>query len=307
MLLRLIILLLTLPAIAHGDAENRAVLEHVEVELVVGHESVKPGSESFVGLLFKLDPGWHVYWKNPGDSGEPPSVKWSVPGGVSVGEFRWPAPHKILMGPIVTFGYENEVLLSAPLVIASDFQGDAIEIKAAATWLVCADVCLGQEVELVLSLPVRPDEMVPTAASESPSLTQIPKPASADGGAILRKGGLIELALDPDVFRPGPKYTFFPDEDVVELAKLTEQRMPTFTAPRSPTRTEPIERISGVMVMTNAEGRHAFWFDVPVQDHENLVTTTFGKRWEDYWWIVLPLGALAIPAIFRATRSKKRT
>ena len=84
MLLRLTTFLLALTVVARADGESLAVLEHVEVELVAGHESVQPGSESFVGLLFKLDPGWHVYWKNPGDSGEPPTLV-----GADVGRRAW--------------------------------------------------------------------------------------------------------------------------------------------------------------------------------------------------------------------------
>ena len=307
MLPRFIIPLLLLAPLAGAEDESSAFREHVQVELVAGHESVQPGAATFVGLLFKLDLAWHIYWKNPGDSGEPPSVKWTVPDGVIVGDFLWPAPKRIEADGMVTFGYEGEVLLSAPLAIASDFEGDTVEIKAAATWLVCADVCLGQEAELVLSIPVSAGEMQKSAAADAPSLAQIPRPANADGVAVIHKGGIVEVTLDPEVFRPGPKYLFFPDEDIVELAKLTEQNVPKFTAPRSPTRTEPIERVTGVMVRTNADGRQAYWFDVGVHDREAIMKNPVQERWEDYWWLALLLGGATVLGFLYAAKSRKRT
>ncbi len=63
-----------------------------------------------VGLYFKLEPGWHIYWKNPGDAGEPPHIQWTLPKGITVGPMQFPAPKRLPLGPLMDFGYEDEVL-----------------------------------------------------------------------------------------------------------------------------------------------------------------------------------------------------
>ena len=73
-----------------------------------------------MGLLFDLEPGWHVYWTNAGDSGEPPAVKWTLPAGVTVGPLQFPAPKRLPLGPLMDFGYETQVLFPAELHVAGD-------------------------------------------------------------------------------------------------------------------------------------------------------------------------------------------
>src|SRR5262245_34862565 len=86
-----------------------------EVQLVAERLPVQPDRPFRVGLRFRMQPGWHVYWKNPGDSGTPPSVEWTVPAGWSAGEIEWPTPRRIFAGPFVSFGYEGEIVLPVPV------------------------------------------------------------------------------------------------------------------------------------------------------------------------------------------------
>jgi thiol:disulfide interchange protein len=128
---------------------------HVRVELVAESAAVAPSSELSVGLRFVLEDGWHVYWQNPGDSGEEPRIAWTVPAGFAVGPLEWPAPERIPVGPLANYGYEHEVLLPARVHVPADLAGAAsVAIGGRASWLVCdADECIPGAATLALELP----------------------------------------------------------------------------------------------------------------------------------------------------------
>src|SRR5687767_1440194 len=85
--------------------------EHVEAELVAASTAATPGKTLNAALRLKMIPHWHTYWRNPGDSGEPTALEWKLPPGFSAGGILWPAPQRLPAGPLLNFGYENEVLL----------------------------------------------------------------------------------------------------------------------------------------------------------------------------------------------------
>src|SRR5208283_3320920 len=68
---------------------------HVHVQLAIPQDQLYPGGANAAGLYFKLEPGWHVYWKNAGDAGEPPQIKWTLPEGVTAGPMQFPAPERL--------------------------------------------------------------------------------------------------------------------------------------------------------------------------------------------------------------------
>jgi DsbC/DsbD-like thiol-disulfide interchange protein len=84
------------------------------VDLVSEVRSVAPGTTFWVGVRQRIDPGWHTYWVNAGDSGEPMTIDWQLPSGVSAGPVAWPHPHRIPVGPAMSFGYTDEVVLPVP-------------------------------------------------------------------------------------------------------------------------------------------------------------------------------------------------
>ena len=100
------------------------------------------------GLYFKLEPGWHVYWKNAGDSGEPPSIHWTLPAGITAGPMQFPAPKRLPLGPLMDFGYENEVLFPIQLQVADTVKDGAAALDAKVDWLVCREVCIPGKAEL---------------------------------------------------------------------------------------------------------------------------------------------------------------
>ncbi len=121
-----------------------ATAPHLMVQLEVPPTVIYPGQSFTAGLYFKLDPGWHIYWTNAGDSGEPPHIKWALPEGISTGAMQFPAPKRLPLGPLMDFGYENEVLFPIPIEVDPTFKptSDPTILRAKINWLVCREVCI---------------------------------------------------------------------------------------------------------------------------------------------------------------------
>jgi thiol:disulfide interchange protein/DsbC/DsbD-like thiol-disulfide interchange protein len=129
--------------------------QHLTVELLPLQASIQPGGNEQVGLHFTLDKGWHVYWVNAGDSGEPPSIKWTLPAGITAGAMQFPAPRRLPLGPLMDFGYEDEVLFPMTLSAASTLQAPSTaKLSAHVNWLVCREVCIPGKTDLALPLQV---------------------------------------------------------------------------------------------------------------------------------------------------------
>src|SRR3979411_2845751 len=118
--------------------------EHVEAELVTDKSAAQPGKPLLVGLKLRMEPQWHTYWKNPGDSGLPTKIQWVLPAGWKAGPIQWPYPHPLPVGPLMNYGYEDEVVLLSQRTPPAAASG-AIPIKARAEWLVCKDVCIPEK------------------------------------------------------------------------------------------------------------------------------------------------------------------
>jgi thiol:disulfide interchange protein DsbD len=133
--------------------------EQVRAELVAhAPDGVGAGKPLWLGLQLAHQPHWHTYWKNPGDSGLPTTLQWTLPAGVSAGDIDWPTPKRIPIGNLANFGYEETVLLPVAFTVTPAFQPPAsgeLEIRLAASWLVCRLECIPQEGTFMLRVPVR--------------------------------------------------------------------------------------------------------------------------------------------------------
>src|SRR5207247_8557096 len=110
----------------------------VKVELLADTNAVVPGNPFSVGLLLRMAPGWHTYWKFPGDAGLPTELKWKLPQGWKVGEIQWPIPLKTIdPGDIQTYGYQDEVLLMQEITPPASIGASTVKISADANCLVC--------------------------------------------------------------------------------------------------------------------------------------------------------------------------
>ena len=215
-------LTMALPA---ASQQAPAPTRHVATSLVADHQGIAPGETIQVALRQQIQPHWHTYWRNSGDSGQPTEIKWTLPTGWQAGPFIWAPPQKIAVGPLMNYGYEGEVLLPMTLTApASAKVGGKVTLAAKVQLLVCADVCVPEDSNLVLTLPV-------TAASApadpkwgpaiAAALTAAPKPAGfaavfqsrPAGVALAVTGAAIKGADLADAY-------FFPfDSTVIDHAK----------------------------------------------------------------------------------------
>jgi thiol:disulfide interchange protein DsbD len=133
-----------------GDGES--VEPRAEATLVAATTAAVRGGVTTVGVRFTLGPGTHLYWRNPGDAGMAPSLKWTLPEGVTAGEPGWPAPRRFESGGIVAYGYGEEFLLPVEIRVAAECTAKSLPLKVDVSWLACTDICIAGEATLSLDL-----------------------------------------------------------------------------------------------------------------------------------------------------------
>ncbi len=141
-----------------GNEFNTTAVQapHLSVQLISARDGVHPGGSLQAGLYFKLDKGWHVYWSNAGDAGEPPKIKWTLPDGLTADPLQFPAPQRLPLGPLMDYGYEGEVVFPILLHAADSLKpGTQVEAAAKVNWLVCSEKCIPGKAELTLPISVQ--------------------------------------------------------------------------------------------------------------------------------------------------------
>src|SRR5579884_246630 len=192
-------------------AQTAGGAAHTRLELVSDRALAVPGQRLWLGLHFQLDRGWHLYWLNPGDSGEPPRVQWSVPTGWRIGPLRWPLPERLQQGNIVNFGYEGDVLLAAPLDVPASARPPGADISANVHWLVCREVCLPERARVSLHLPVGRPFARPSAAMSLFARARARWPQSMPASWRTRLTvSQHTLTLEVRIGRPASTAEFFP-------------------------------------------------------------------------------------------------
>jgi thiol:disulfide interchange protein len=127
----------------------------VRVELLSEVRAIAPGETFWVALHQRITPGWHTYWMNPGDSGEPPRIEWALPAGFTAGDIAWPYPERIPVGPAMSFGYSDEVVLPVPMTAPATLTpGTRVTLRGQASWIVCEKTCIPEEAPIALTMPL---------------------------------------------------------------------------------------------------------------------------------------------------------
>lgn len=214
-------------AIAQNGAQTVVTTEQVRAELMAyAPDGVGAGKPVWVGLQVKHQPDWHTYWKNPGDSGLPVSLNWTLPAGVQAGEIVWPLPSRIPVGNLVNYGYGDVALLPVPLTITPDFKpgfSDALEVKLQASWLVCKTECVPQDGTFNLKLPLKGSTALNAGQFEAAFKAQ---PKAVDGrSSFAIEAGNLAVTVDglPGALQ-GKTLEFFPETpEVIENAAAWQQ------------------------------------------------------------------------------------
>src|SRR6266581_2625925 len=198
----------------HGLAQSYQGKQLVRAELLADTTAIVPGKPFTVGLVLRMAPGWHTYWKFSGDAGLPTEMKWKLPPGWKVGDIQWPIPLKTIdPGDIETYGYENEVLLLQEITPPSKLEGSSAKLSTEANWLVCEKICIPGSATLQLDLPV--------ASTSQPANTDVfaryrrllpqnlagPDVARADWSRV---GSDLRLKIASETLAKYPAVDFFP-------------------------------------------------------------------------------------------------
>ena len=198
----------------YGLAQTYQGKELVRPELLADTSAIVPGKPFTVGLLLRMAPHWHTYWKFSGDAGLPTELKWKLPPGWKIGDIQWPIPLKTVdPGDIETYGYENEVLLMQEITPSSKLADSSVKLSTEASWLVCEKICIPGGATLQLDFPV--------ASTSQPANTDVfaryrrllpqnfpgPNVARADWS---RAGTDLRLKITGETLAKYPALDFFP-------------------------------------------------------------------------------------------------
>jgi DsbC/DsbD-like thiol-disulfide interchange protein len=253
-----------------GNAALAASIPHGTVELVAENSWIAPGQSSTLGLHFKMERGWHIYWVNPGDSGEPPRIAWQLPRGVTAGEIQWPAPHKMGASTIVNYVYDGDVVLLIPLRAAISLAPTSqAKLGAMVRFLICSDqMCVPGKAQLSVELPVKsqpPATDGSLLAMFAAARSRLPQSAPAKWKVSAREGKdsiVIDLAAGHGISQ---SYFYPLAESQIDNAApqgfLATASGARITLHKSDQLVNHISRLKGVLVLESGE---AYTLDVPV-------------------------------------------
>lgn len=249
---------------APGEAAPPAVADLVKAELAAETASAAPGGTLWLDVHLDIVPGWHVYWRNPGDAGLPTSIAWTLPSGFTAGVIEWPVPERFKVGDIANYGYTGGVDLLVPVAVpAAPDPGETVRLDATVNYLVCAEICIPGEAKLGLSLPVgapaKPDPAVAERFAAARRNIPVPAPFAVRFAAEPHDLRLIVPAAAIAGIEQ-PTAVFFPDDDNV-IDHSAEPNVAVrggglelvMAKSASPTAAVPAA-LNGVLVLRGAEG-----------------------------------------------------
>jgi thiol:disulfide interchange protein/DsbC/DsbD-like thiol-disulfide interchange protein len=115
-----------------------AAAVRTKVDLVNLTPEIRPGEKALIAMRFRCDPHFHIYWQNPGDAGQSPTVEWTEKSGTEIGAFIWPGPKLLDQSGVYNFVYEDETLLLMEVTVPTGAKG-TLTFKGKAEWLECDD------------------------------------------------------------------------------------------------------------------------------------------------------------------------
>jgi thiol:disulfide interchange protein len=249
---------------------------HTQARLVLADESARAGETVMAGVHLKMEPGWHTYWKNPGEAGMGTKIEWHLPPGVTAGEIQWPLPEKLPPAEVTTYGYQNEVVLLVPLKLAADLKPGALDLKAKVSWLECKEQCIPADGNVQATLNISPE----TKPSDDAALINLWKGKTPRTDKLFSFQVHWEKKVDSDTRTiiiegmqtwdalPIEKVEFFPEaSDQFEVQGATEKLpMASGFALRKTMKefSEWPAKLSGVIVIEGKGQRTGFELNEPI-------------------------------------------
>lgn len=251
--------------IAFSWASSLFAAPHVQADLVSETQTVQPGRPFWVAVRLRMNPGWHTYWKNPGDSGMATTVEWVLPQGFRAQPLEWPLPKPFGSPPLVSYGYSGEAWLMAKIEPPSALKpGTTFAISAQVRWLECADVCVPGRAypRLELSVVSTPPKNLALKKDFDRARAQLPVNDAVPGWRVKGevRGRALKITLKPAQGAKNPAtLAFFSD-------------LPGFVEASAP---QTLSRVGGSLVL---ECRLAEGIPAPAQI-SGLFVSTRG------WWL----------------------
>lgn len=241
-----------------------------EAVLESDRATVAPEEAVWLAVHIRLADGWHTYWRNPGDSGAPSLLEWTLPPGFTAGPIAWPAPHRIPIGDLVNFGYDGEAWLLTRVQAPADLAPDTpVTFAVDAQWLVCAEICIPQEATLRVTLnadtgaaDISPPPGLEAALATVPGTPPWPV-------AVVRDNDAIHLKLGTGATPPAAELRFFPFGfgviDINAAQTLSKEAGGvSLSLVQSPATTQAPAMLEGVLVARGSDATHAYEIREPI-------------------------------------------
>lgn len=254
-----------LASVPLARAADVVTTPRVEVRLVAETTGIPAsGGTISIGLIERMQPEWHTYWRNPGESGEPTTIDWLLPPGFRAGDIMWPRPERIAFGELANYGFGDEVLLRSEITIPAGLTvGTTVSFTAHAKWLVCKDICIPEEATLDLALPVVAAPAINDQWREifAKYREREPQKIAPFDARFALEDDAVTLFFRSALDQPGAGALFFPFTKGLLKAsapQVVEQRAGGFaiTVPpgwrlRDPEKRKETSAIDGVLVLAN--------------------------------------------------------
>lgn len=193
-----------------GRAQDSLDRKYVTPSLVADTTAIAPGRPFTVGVRLRMEPGWHVYWQFPGDSGAPPKIDWQLPEGFKAGPIQWPLPSAHMDdGDMLTYVLENDALLMVEITPPATLPPGELTLKAQIHWLVCEKICVPGQGDVELKL-ASGDAAPANAELFSQWRAQLPKTANAPFQVKWDRSKANEFSLRIEGLPQDFKAEFFP-------------------------------------------------------------------------------------------------
>lgn len=227
---------------------------HARVELL--SEAPRAAGRFLLGIHFSLEKDWHIYWVNPGDSGQPPVLKWQLPAGFSAGEIEWPVPEKLKRSTLADYGYQDDVVLLVPVRAPRNWKADTkFDIGLQAKWLICREICIPDHADFHLTL--RMVNEAKDQASIEQAKNHLPKPWPRGWKVVIAadKENLVLSIVTGKPVRSAEFYPLVPEqiENAAPQPLESTAQGARITLKKSDQLLKPITMLKGLLVLGEGE------------------------------------------------------
>lgn len=246
----------------------------VEAKLVVDSFSPRKDSIISIGVLINLKDDWHIYWRNPGDSGLPTDIRFALPNGGVASEIKFPTPKIFYADDIVNYGYSHQVLLISEISIPKSFSQKEISISAKLSSLICKDICKSFDTTLTLKISLSENYFAEKSISDLFYRTRELLPIKDYNIKIsaVKKSNSISLLLDK-YFATGieiKSFNFYPYQEVIFKNKVNQVnndlgKYLELVLEPEPFRSEEPKEVSGIILLNDNKSK-SYEINIPIKD-----------------------------------------